>query len=52
MLKPHVDQVFAFEDAPAMYAASQGGHGRGKKVLAVAAESQRAAPAAPAVDRT
>jgi hypothetical protein len=33
VLKPHVDQVFAFEDAPAMYAASQRGHGRGKKVL-------------------
>jgi NADPH:quinone reductase-like Zn-dependent oxidoreductase len=35
VLKPHVDQVFAFEDAPAMYAASQRGHGRGKKVLAL-----------------
>jgi NADPH:quinone reductase-like Zn-dependent oxidoreductase len=33
VLKPHVERVFAFEDAPAMYAASQGGHGRGKKVL-------------------
>lgn len=33
VLKPHVERVFAFEDAPAMYAASQRGHGRGKKVL-------------------
>lgn len=36
ILKPHVERVFAFEDALAMYAASQRGHGRGKKVLAVA----------------
>jgi NADPH:quinone reductase-like Zn-dependent oxidoreductase len=35
VLKPHVDRVFAFEDAPAMYAASQRAHGRGKKVLVV-----------------
>jgi NADPH:quinone reductase-like Zn-dependent oxidoreductase len=35
VLRPHVERVYAFEDAPAMYAASQGGHGRGKKVLAV-----------------
>jgi NADPH:quinone reductase-like Zn-dependent oxidoreductase len=36
VLKPHVERVYAFEDAPAMYAASQRGHGRGKKVLVVA----------------
>lgn len=36
VLKPHVERIFAFEDAPAMYAASQSGHGRGKKVLGVA----------------
>jgi NADPH:quinone reductase-like Zn-dependent oxidoreductase len=36
VLEPHVESVYAFEDAPAMYAASQRGHGRGKKVLAVA----------------
>jgi NADPH:quinone reductase-like Zn-dependent oxidoreductase len=35
VLEPHVDRVYAFEDAPAMYAASQRGHGRGKKVLVV-----------------
>ena len=35
VLTPHVERVYAFEDAPAMYAASQRGHGRGKKVLAV-----------------
>jgi len=35
VLRPHVEQVYAFEDAPAMYAASQRGHGRGKKVLAL-----------------
>jgi NADPH:quinone reductase-like Zn-dependent oxidoreductase len=35
VLKPHVERVFALEDAPAMYAASQRGHGRGKRVLAV-----------------
>jgi NADPH:quinone reductase-like Zn-dependent oxidoreductase len=35
VLKPHVEHVFAFADAPAMYAASQRGHGRGKKVLAL-----------------
>jgi NADPH:quinone reductase-like Zn-dependent oxidoreductase len=35
VLKPHVERIYAFEDAPAMYAASQVGHGRGKKVLAV-----------------
>jgi NADPH:quinone reductase-like Zn-dependent oxidoreductase len=33
VLRPHVERVFAFEDAPAMYVASQQGHGRGKKVL-------------------
>ena len=38
VLKSHVDQVFAFEDAPTMYAASQRGHGRGKKVLAVSGD--------------
>lgn len=35
VLRPHVERVYAFEDAPVMYAASQRGHGRGKKVLAV-----------------
>jgi NADPH:quinone reductase-like Zn-dependent oxidoreductase len=35
VLKPHVDRVYAFEDAPSMYAISQRGRGRGKKVLAV-----------------
>jgi NADPH:quinone reductase-like Zn-dependent oxidoreductase len=35
ILKPHVDQVFAFADAPAMYAASERRHGRGKRVLVV-----------------
>jgi NADPH:quinone reductase-like Zn-dependent oxidoreductase len=35
ILKPHVDQVFAFADAPAMYAASGRRHGRGKRVLVV-----------------
>ena len=35
VLKPHVERVYAFEEAQAMYAASQRGHGRGKKVLAV-----------------
>ena len=34
-LKPYVERIYAFEDAPAMYAASQLGHGRGKKVLAL-----------------
>ncbi|MGE5792379.1 MAG: NADP-dependent oxidoreductase, partial [Bacteroidota bacterium] len=34
-LKPHLERIYAFEDAPAMYAASQRGHGRGKKVLAL-----------------
>ena len=37
VLKPHIDQVFDFADAKAMYAASERGHGRGKKVLRVAA---------------
>jgi NADPH:quinone reductase-like Zn-dependent oxidoreductase len=36
VLKPHVERIYAFADAPAMYAASQRGHGRGKKVLAPA----------------
>ncbi len=35
VLKPHIDKVFAFTDAKAMYAASERGHGRGKKVLQV-----------------
>ena len=35
VLRPHVERMFAFEDAPAMYAASQRGHGRGKRVLAL-----------------
>jgi NADPH:quinone reductase-like Zn-dependent oxidoreductase len=50
-LKPHVDRVFAFEEAPAMYATSQRGHGRGKKVLAVWSESPRVAPVAFPVER-
>ncbi len=37
VLKPHIDRVFAFTDAKAMYAASESGHGRGKRVLQVAA---------------
>ena len=36
VLKPYINQVFAFKDAKAMYAASQGAHGRGKRVLTVA----------------
>jgi NADPH:quinone reductase-like Zn-dependent oxidoreductase len=35
VLKPYVERIYAFEDAPSMYAASQRGHGRGKKVLAL-----------------
>jgi NADPH:quinone reductase-like Zn-dependent oxidoreductase len=38
VLKPHVERVYPFEEAPTMYAASQRGHGRGKKVLAVSAK--------------
>jgi NADPH:quinone reductase-like Zn-dependent oxidoreductase len=37
LLRPHVERVYPFEDAPAMYAASQQRHGRGKRVLAVGA---------------
>lgn len=33
VLKPHVERIYAFEDAPAMYAASERRHGRGKLVL-------------------
>jgi NADPH:quinone reductase-like Zn-dependent oxidoreductase len=36
VLRPHVSQVFGFTDAKAMYAASQGARGRGKRVLNVA----------------
>ncbi|MFM9883600.1 MAG: NADP-dependent oxidoreductase [Burkholderiales bacterium] len=36
VLKPHIDQVFDFANAKGMYAASEQGHGRGKKVLRVA----------------
>ena len=36
VLKPHISQVFAFAEAKAMYAASQSGHARGKRVLRVA----------------
>ena len=35
VLKPYVERIYAFEDAPSMYAASQRGHARGKKVLAL-----------------
>ncbi len=38
VLKPRVEQLYAFENAPAMYAASQRGHGRGKKVLTLSVE--------------
>ena len=38
VLKPHVERVYPFEEAPTMYAASQRGHGRGKKVLTVSVE--------------
>jgi NADPH:quinone reductase-like Zn-dependent oxidoreductase len=33
-LKPHIERIYCFGDAPAMYAASQRGHTRGKLVLA------------------
>ncbi len=37
VLRPHVERVYAFEDAPAMYAASERRHGRGKSVMATGA---------------
>jgi NADPH:quinone reductase-like Zn-dependent oxidoreductase len=35
VLRPQLEQTFAFADAPQAYAASEGGHARGKLIVTV-----------------